>query len=135
LRQETLERRIDLLKLEGNGLLPPEITKELSQKYGVTPRTLQYDFQYRDKWQPQIESLKDAFNRIINRHNQLYRKASLSYLQAETNREKQGAINLMRSINKDAFDMLFPNGVEMDNEAIKEIILRWKHIEPINLGC
>ena len=110
MKQEVLERRLDLLRLEGNGLLPAEIVKELSQKYQKSERNIYYDFETKHKWQPQIEQLKKATLKIINRHDQLYRKASLGYLQAEDTKSKLFALNLMRTLNKDSFDMLQSTG-------------------------
>jgi len=112
MQQNTLERRLDLLKMEGNGLLPPEITKELSAKYHVTRRTVQYDFKNKPKWQPLIEELRNALLKIVNRHDQLYRKASYQYSQVWNNDSKASllALNLLRTLNKDAFDMLQSSG-------------------------
>ena len=124
---ETLERRLDLLKLEGNGLLPAEIVKELSVKYHVSERTVYYDFQKRDKWQPAVEEVEKALLRIINRHEQLYRKASLGYIKAEDTKSKLFALNLMRTLNKDIFDILQGVGkIQKMPEAIElEIIAPW----------
>ena len=110
MQYKTLDRRLDLLKMEGNGLLPSEIVKELSQKYDVTTRTVWYDFQTRQQWQPQLEQMEKALLRVLGRHNQLYRKASLGYIQAENTQSKLFAINLMRMLNKDTFSMLVTSG-------------------------
>lgn len=110
MKQEVLERRLDLLKLEGNGLLPAEIVKELSVKYNKTERNIYYDFETKHKWQPQLEQLEKALLTVINRHDQLYRKASLNYIKAENQKQKLYALNLMRQINKDAFDILANTG-------------------------
>ena len=84
--------------------------KELSANYQCTPRTIYYDFETRPKWQPIILEMKRALLKIVNRHDQLYRKASLNYMQAPDPKAKLYAINLMRVINRDFFDMLQSTG-------------------------
>ena len=64
----TIERRLEMLKLEGNGLEPSEIVKELSVKYGVTERAVYKDFETRNRWQPLLQEMKKALLKIHNRH-------------------------------------------------------------------
>jgi len=117
MRETTLERRLDLLKLEGNGLLRPEIVKELSVRFKVTKNTLWYDFRTKHKWQPFIQELKTVYLRIINRHDQLYRKASLEYMRGGTVKEKLVAVNLMRVLNRDFYE--FVKGTGYKPEQLK----------------
>lgn len=114
MKQETLERRLDLLKLEGNGLLPAEITKELSEKYGVTRRTVQYDFKKKPEWQPRIEELEQVYLKIINRNDQLYRKASFQYSQVYKDDHKTSilVLNLMRNLNRDMYEFAKSTGYQ-----------------------
>ena len=129
MQQNTLDRRLELLRLEGNGLLPPEIVKELSVKFAVTGRTVYYDLQTRGVWQPVLTEMKEALLRGINRYDQLFRKASLAYMQASNERDKLAALDLMRTINKDAVELLRSSGklekpaVEASEEGRKEIDL------------
>ncbi|MCK4481681.1 hypothetical protein KAU55_00530 [Candidatus Bathyarchaeota archaeon] len=95
---ETLKRRLDLLKLEGLGFYQPEITKELSDKYGVSRRTVQLDFATRSKWQPKISEAKDVTKtlmKITNRYEQIYRKASRLYLTGSNENTQLGALSIM----------------------------------------
>jgi len=63
MKQEVLERRLDLLRLEGNGLLPAEIVKELSQKYQKSERNIYYDH-YIDRVETLLVSLYTDLNQI-----------------------------------------------------------------------
>jgi hypothetical protein len=86
MRQQVLERRVELLKMEGSGFSSTDIVKYLSQKYGVTERQLYYDYERRKTWQTAIQQLADpqAFLlKIINRYEQIYQKASFIHLQAD----------------------------------------------------
>jgi hypothetical protein len=75
----TLERRLELLKLEGEGFSPTEIVKDLSVKYEVTVRTVYHDFETKHIWQPLISEwdFEEHLLTTVNRYEQLYRKASL----------------------------------------------------------
>ena len=134
MQQRTLERRLELLKLEGNGLLRPEIVQDLSVKFGCVRGTIYNDFATKPHWQPFLMEIKKAQLTIINRNEQLFRKASLAYMKAENNAQKIAAINLMRIINLDAFEMLqstgqivkVPEKVEADITKRQVIIHMWK---------
>ena len=69
-----------MLKLEGNGLEPSEIVKELSAKYGMTERMVYKDFETRGSWQPKLQEMEKALMKVRNRHEQLFRKAVVAYL-------------------------------------------------------
>ena len=47
---QTLERRLELLRLEGNGLNKQEIVEELSAKFTCSKDTLWYDFRTKPDW-------------------------------------------------------------------------------------
>ena len=120
----TIERRLEILKLEGNGLEPSEIVKELSVKYGITKRAVYKDFETRSKWQPKLQEMKKALLKIHNRHEQLYRKAVVTYMQAKSDRARLTALNLMRQINVDLAQLLGAK-VQGDLEN-QEIRIRWE---------
>ena len=134
MQQHTLERRLDLLKLEGNGLLRPEIVKELAEKYECSKDTIWYDFRTKQNWQPILQEMRRALLKIVNRHDQIYRKATLSYIQANDDKSKIMALNLMRSLNKDAFDMLQSTGkiekVAEKAEVTAKATIIWKAWKP-----
>jgi hypothetical protein len=108
---QTLERRLELLRQEGNGLTRPELVADLTAKFGCSKDTVWYDLRTKPQWQPAITEIKQALLTIVNRHEQLYRKASLAYLKAGNNKEKMLAVNLMKNINAESFDMLQSSGV------------------------
>ena len=134
MQQQTLERRLELLKDEGYGYFPKEIVERLSVKYGCAKSTIYHDFATKPMWQPLVMEVKQALHTIVNRHEQLYRKAALTYVQAENNAQKIAAINLMKTINLDAFEMLqstgkivkVPEKVEAAITKRQVIIHMWK---------
>lgn len=120
----TLERRLEILKLEGNGLEPCEIVKELSVKYGITERAVYKDFETRSRWQPQLQDLKKTLLKVRNRHEQLYRKAVVAYMQAKSDHARIAALNLMRQVNCDLAEMA---GAKIQGEAeTEEISIKWE---------
>ena len=134
MQQQTIERRLELLKDEGYGYFPKEIVERLSAKYGCAKSTIYHDFATKPMWQPLILEVKNALLTIVNRHEQLYRKAALTYIQAENNAQKIAAINLLKTINLDAFEMLqstgqivkVPEKLEADITKRQVIIHMWK---------
>lgn len=120
----TLERRLEILKLEGNGLEPCEIVKELSVKYGISERAVYKDFEIRSSWQPILQDMKKALLKVRNRHEQLYRKAVVAYVQAKSDRARVAALNLMRQINCDLAEMA---GAKIQGEEKpEEIRIKWE---------
>lgn len=111
MQENTLDRRLKLLKLEGEGFTKEEITRQLTGEYDVTARTIRYDFEQRGKWQPKLKEMEQALLQTLNRHDQLYRKAVMTYLQASKPSAQMYALNLLRSLNKDRFEMLQSSGV------------------------
>lgn len=100
---ETINRRLDLLKMEGLGFSRAETVKELSSKYGVTERTVQYDFANRSKWQSQLSEIKETdklLMKILNRYEQIYRNASRIYLLQPDANAQLGALNVMIKANQ-----------------------------------
>ncbi|TFH22127.1 hypothetical protein E4G67_04805 [Candidatus Bathyarchaeota archaeon] len=134
MQQQTLERRLELLKDEGYGYFRKEIVERLSVKYGCAKSTIYHDFATKPVWQPLVMEVKNALLTIVNRHEQLYRKAALTYMQSENNAQKIAAISLLKTINLDAFEMLqstgqivkVPEKVEADITKRSVIIHMWK---------
>jgi len=78
--KNTVERRLELLNLEGMGAEMCEIVKYLSVKWHKTERTIYYDFETRETWQPlfsQYQDMNKARLVILNRLDYIYRTASL----------------------------------------------------------
>ena len=124
MNEKTLERRLELLRLEGNGMQPPEIVKDLSTKYSVTQRSIYLDFELRNRWQPQLEGMQQALLKIQSRHEQLYRKAMIAYMQAKSERTRVSALNLMRQINVDLAELF--GAKTQKSEEPQETIIRWE---------
>lgn len=110
MKQKTLERRLELLKLEGVGFSQAEIVKELAAKFQCSRRMVYVDFTDKPKWQPQLQLLKTSFLTILNRHEQIYRKAAFQYLAGKDDRAKMNALSIMRAVNQDYFGMLQSTG-------------------------
>jgi hypothetical protein len=127
MQQNTQDRRLELLKLEGNGLLKPEVVEQLTQKYGVSKDTVWRDYRTRKYWQPILSEMVENLHKIKNRHEQLYRKASLTYLQSESNSQKISAINLMRQINRDYYEFCYGSGPPPTGDEFDGYILRWEN--------
>ncbi len=128
----TVERRLELLKLEGNGLEPSEIVKELSVKYRVSERMVYKDFETRSVWQPPLQEMEKTILKVRNRHEQLYRKVVVQYMQAKSDRARIAALNLLRQINCDLAELA---GVKFVGEAEPgEIRIKWDDAEHAKNG-
>jgi len=125
--KNTLERRLFLLKLEGDGLNKREIVKEICAKFGCSEVTVYNDFNTRAIWQPLIQEVTANLLKIQNRHEQLYRKASFMYSQAKSDRAHIAALNLMRQINIELAELTGAKPTEQ--VATEEIRIRWEDPE------
>ncbi len=72
--------------------------KEISQKHGVTPRTVYHDLATPESWQPY--TTKDAALVILNSFNQIYWEASFNCLQAKGDSNRIGWTKVMLDANK-----------------------------------
>lgn len=130
MKQVTLERRLEILKLEGMGFSEFEIVKDISKRFQCTKRNVYLDFQSKAKWQPQLQKLSMALQTVLNRHEQIYRKAAFMYLKSRGEKERLAALNIMRSVNHDYFSMLqstgqiskLPEKVIMNVELAKSLV-------------
>ena len=104
---KAVERRLELLKLEGLGFSQPEIVTQLSQKHQCSGRTVYRDFERRDRWQPELQSLKnhsEILMRTVNRYEQIYRQASIRLLTGTQEATQLGALNIMLRANDKVFE-------------------------------
>ena len=100
---QTLERRLDLLRLEGKGFNRREVVKELSQKFSVTEQTVYNDYASRNEWQPKVSDLIGSTNilmKIANRYEQIYRDLSFKALQTENESVWLGCQNSKAKVNQ-----------------------------------
>jgi len=119
-----VERRLEMLKLEGNGLEPSEIVKDLSAKYGVSQRMIYKDFETRSDWQPPVQEMEKSLLKARNRHEQLYRKAIIAYAQAKTDGARLASLNLLRQINVELVELA---GAKFQSvEDSEEISIKWE---------
>ena len=98
-----VERRLELLKMEGLGFNQAEIVKHLSTKYQVSERQVYYDFQRRERWQPsfqQFQENENAIMRVINRYEHVYREAAFLKLNTSHDNVKLGTLRVMLEANK-----------------------------------
>lgn len=99
---DTVQRRLELLKLEGLGFSQAEIVKHISQKMGCSTRTVYLDFETRSSWQPNLQSLtqtSDVLLKAVNRYEQVYRQASQKYVNSRNELVQLGALNVMLKAN------------------------------------
>ena len=104
---KAVERRLELLKLEGLGFSQPEIVTQLSQKHQCSGRTVYRDFECLDRWQPELQSLKnhsEILMRTVNRYEQIYRQASIRLLTGTQEATQLGALNIMLRANDKVFE-------------------------------
>ena len=97
------ERRLELLKMEGNGFNQAEIVKHLSEKFQCCARTVYRDFEKREEWQPSLQHLDyqgRVLMKILNRYEHVYRHAGFLLLQASHENAKLGALKIMLETNK-----------------------------------
>jgi transcriptional antiterminator len=98
----TVARRLELLKLEGMGFNQSEIVKDLSEKHRCSERTVYYDFENREDWQPALQQLDDHQSillKTVNRYEQIYRQASVRLLTGTQEATQLGALNIMLKAN------------------------------------
>ena len=97
-----IQRRLELLKMEGLGFNQAEIVKQLSEKYHCSTRAIYYDFERRPGWQPTLLQLADhekILLKVINRYEQIYRQAAFKCLTADNENVWIGALKVMLAAN------------------------------------
>jgi len=97
-----VQRRLELLKMEGLGFNQAEIVKQLSEKYQCSTRVIYYDFERRPSWQPTLLQLSDQEKillKVINRYEQIYRQAAFKCLTAANENVRIGALKVMLVAN------------------------------------
>ena len=105
---ETVDRRLELLKMEGMGFNQAEIVKELSVKHRCSDRTMYYDFEKREDWQPALQQLDDhqaILLKTVNRYEQIYLQASIRLLTGTQEATQLGALNIMLKANSKIWEI------------------------------
>jgi len=113
-----IERRLELLDMEGNGFSRPEIVKHLSEKFQCSDRMIYYDFTRKPQWQPSIQQLKEehVLMKVLNRYEHTYRKAAFSALQAQSWQEKHSALKIMNDSNRRFYETALPDRARLQGE-------------------
>lgn len=117
-----VERRLELLKLEGLGFSQPEIVKELSKNFHCSERTVYHDFEGRERWQPELQHVANhsrILMKIVNTYEQIYRQASIKLLTGAQEATQLGALNIMLKANRLVFE----------TAVLPEILHRLKTLE------
>lgn len=102
-----VERRLELLKLEGLVFSQPEIVKELSKNFHCSELAVYHDFEGRERWQPEpqhVENHARILMKIVNRYEQIYRQASIKLLTGAQEATQLGALNVMWKANRLVFE-------------------------------
>lgn len=128
---KVLERRLELLNMEGNGFSRPEIVKHLSKKYRCTDRTIHYDFTKKPQWQPQLQQLKEeqVLMKVLNRYDHTYRKAAFSLLQAQSWQERHSALRIMNESNRRLYETALPDRANVKVDLVQKpnvIVEMWR---------
>jgi len=108
---QTVERRLELLKLEGEGYSQNEIVKLLTKQFHRSPRSIRYDFQQRGKWQPKLSSLDDpqkVLMQVVNRYDQVIRQAAYKFRTTRNEYVQMGCLGLIAKVNEKLSVMLLP---------------------------
>lgn len=114
---DTIPRRLNLLKMEGEGFSQSEIVKGLSEQYGCTRRTVQRDFALRGDWQPKLVEVGDTQKIVLktaNRLEAIYQKAAFKNRHAQTEQAELRALDIMRQTTRDYLETLIPNRAKLD---------------------
>ena len=118
-----MDRRLDILRMEGNGFNRAEIVQHLSEKYDVTRRTLYYDFEKRGEWQPDVAQYTDRnalVLRLLNRYEQIYRMAAFKYMQSSHDNIQLGALKVMLEANDRLFEKSVLRELTVEVEKIQQ---------------
>jgi hypothetical protein len=119
---EVVNRRLELLKLEGLGLSQAEIVKQVSKKMACSERTIYSDFECRQTWQPLLQGTTtpaEVLLKVINRYEEIYRQASRRMFSSSNELAQLGALNIM----------LKANFLMSQTAALPELINRLKALE------
>jgi hypothetical protein len=119
---EVVNRRLELLKLEGLGLSQVEIVKQLSQKRACSERIIYNDFECRQTWQPLLQGAinpNDVLLKVINRYEAIYRQASRRVFSSTNELAQLAALNIM----------LKANTLMFQTAALPKLITRLKALE------
>jgi biotin-(acetyl-CoA carboxylase) ligase len=119
---DIIDRRSELLKLEGLGVSRVDIVKRLSEKYSCTPRSIYNDFETRANWQPSLQGAiktEDVMLKIINRLEQIYNQAAKHAISSTDVYAQLQALNVMLKANSQL----------TETAAVQELRARIKAIE------
>jgi hypothetical protein len=119
---DKVDRRLELLKLEGLGFSQAEVVNELSQKLSCSKRVLYKDFETRDSWQPVLQSAVKPdwlLLKVLNRYEQIYRQASLRFITTSNELARMAALNIM----------LKANSLMCETAVLPEVLGRLRELE------
>ena len=104
-----LEIRRELLKTRNYGISLVDAVKDLSSKYHVSSRSIYSDWQNRKNWIEDVLDIKDSgafFLELVANHKEIYRLASMEFLQADNSNARIGSLRLLRDLNMDFLGMV-----------------------------
>jgi transcriptional antiterminator len=119
---ELLERRRELVKELSLGAPLVAVVKVLAQKFGVTTRTIRYDYAKRKHWLPILLEISDPhtfFMDLLADHKELKRLSTLEFLQADNSNAKIGALRLLRDLNMDLIELVSLHDVNVRLERME----------------
>jgi transcriptional antiterminator len=129
--QNRHERRLKLLKLEGDGYSQREIQSRLSEEFHVSERTIRRDFKDRAKWQAYNGDA--ALLTILNRYEQIYQRASFNEKTTKSENARIGWYRVMLDATKQFSEIYVLPGIKRRVEQLKEQIGKGVFICPETL--
>lgn len=112
-REETKQRRLEMLKQLSLGFDKTEVLKTLAKKYQKSMQTMYVDYNTMATWAPIVTALDDGKGItyvILQGLKGLIPRAWDTYTKAATNAERIGAIREMRAIMLDILKILVAVG-------------------------
>lgn len=122
--KQVVERRLDFLKLEGQGLSLVEIVKQLSVKYHKTERSIYYDASTRRTWQPlftQLFDLDKARLIVVNRYEHIYREAAFMLIQGNVE-VKPAALKVMLDATRSVVSLLGLESAQAQQDRTRMVV-------------
>lgn len=125
--QAVLDRRLDLLRMEGEGFSKPEIVKDLSTKYKCSIRNVYYDFETRASWQPKLQDQQTLVQKTLNRFEYVYRQAAFKAKHSQNESIQLGALRLMSDVTARIQELIMLPELRNQMKDPKHIELSWSN--------
>lgn len=123
-RKDTVDLKLDILKMQGQGFSTAEIVQSLTAKYGLKQGDIYYHIRSMPKWKQFFVTAmegKEAYQNNLTRLDYIYRELSFLYQHAQTDIIKLGCLNSMAKTIIGKADLIKNNDVNELAQQIAEI--------------